>query len=611
MSYSRRYLYLDEVITSDEIVNQISKLKPNKSSGPDGVPPGLLKVLPANWIMFITLLFNNIFLSGSYPNCWTSAKLFTIFKRGSKSDPGNYRGINIINAIAKMYDMVLSARLSQWFIPYREQAGSQIGRGCVEHIVGLRLLMDLARRKKLKLFITFVDFSKAYDCVPRYKLFHILKQMGCGMTMLMALIAMYRCTNSVIGTALITATLGVRQGSPTSCILFVLYVNVMIKMIKQSCPLDGFLSWLHVMVMMDDTILLSTTKEGMKNKIKIMYDFCDSYGMSVNNNKTKFMVVNGSSEDMESIIYNNNTINYCKQYIYLGSPFTDDGNPSTAIKIQANNKMCHALKFISFVNKNNDVPFIIKKKIFDAALMSAMLYGCESWLNGDLKPIEKLYKWCIKQLLGVRKTTGNDICLVELGLPPLRALVKAKQRKFFKKMWLERNEMNNDPLMHAMRVTLRYNDAISRYLKDMTTNYRTNDIKEAQVILNASISNSTSNRLLFYKSINPKFDVHDIYTKNIKVNELERISWTRLRLSAHSLAIEKGRWNRRGRGRLLLEERLCPCGQVQTEAHVIENCIVSLQIRQMYNITTVKELLHTRTDHAMVCTIIHKLLSLY
>ena len=46
-------------------------------------------------------------------------------------------------------------------------------------------------------------------------------------------------------------------------------------------------------------------------------------------------------------------------------------------------------------------------------------------------------------------------------------------------MWLERNEMNNDPLMHAMRVTLRYNDAISRYLKDMTTNYRTNDIKDS------------------------------------------------------------------------------------------------------------------------------------
>ena len=63
------------------------------------------------------------------------------------------------------------------------------------------------------------------------------------MSMLMALTAMYRCTNSVIGTALVAATVGVRQGSPTSCILFVLYVNVMIRLLKQGCPIDGFLSW--------------------------------------------------------------------------------------------------------------------------------------------------------------------------------------------------------------------------------------------------------------------------------------------------------------------------------------------------------------------------------
>ena len=213
--------------------------------------------------------------------------------------------------------MILSDRLSKWFKPYREQAGSQAGRGCIEHIVTLRLLMDVARRKKIKLFITFVDFSRAYDCVPRYKLFLMLKHMGCGMTMLMALIAMYRCTNSVLGTAVIAATVGVRQGSPTSCILFVIYVNRMIQMIKEGCLADGFLSWLHIIVMMDDTVLLSTTKDGMKNKIKIMYDYCNSYGMIVNNSKTKFMVVNGSSEDREPISVNNNIINYTKQYIYV------------------------------------------------------------------------------------------------------------------------------------------------------------------------------------------------------------------------------------------------------------------------------------------------------
>ena len=242
--------------------------------------------------------------------------------------------------------------------------------------------------------------------------------------------------------------------------------------------------------------------------------------------------------------------------------------------------------------------------------MSAMLYGCESWLNGDLKPMEKLYKWCIKQLLGVRKTTNNDICLVELGFTPLQALVKAKQRPFFQKMWLERNAIVNDPLMHAIQVTLSYNDSMSRYLRDMTRN-NINDIEEAQSVLKTKIMNSNSNRLIFYKSINPIFDIHDIYTKNCNVNEIQRVSWTRLRLSAHSLAIEKGRWNRRGRGRLPVEERLCPCGQVQTEAHVIENCILSLQLRQTYDVTTAKDLMLDRTDYAMTCSIIHKLLSLY
>ena len=330
-----------------------------------------------------------------------------------------------------------------------------------------------------------------------YQLFMKVKQMGCGMTMLMALVVMYQYKNSVIGTALVAATVRVRQGLPTSCILFVFYVNEMIRLIKQGCPLDGFLSWLHIVVMMDDTVLLATSKQGMKNKIKLMYDFCTSHDMIVNNTKTKFMVVNGNAVDKEPIELNGNIIDYCKQYIYLGSPFTEDGSPSTAIKIHANNKMCHVLKFIYFVNRNNDVPFMIKNKIFDAALMSTILYGCESWLNGDLLPIEKQYKWCIKQLLGVRKTTTNDICMVELGLPPLKALVISRQRNFFKKMWLERNGMDDDPLIYGMQLLFRYNDAVSRLVRGFTMN-DTNDIENAINKLKTNIiQNTTSNRMIF------------------------------------------------------------------------------------------------------------------
>ena len=133
-----------------------------------------------------------------------------------------------MNCIAKLYDMVLCARLQQWFLPYREQAGSQANRGCLEHIVALRLLTDTAKRKRHTLFVTFVDFSQAYDRVPRNILFNILKRLGCGAVMLVAIITMYRVTQSVLGTALVTATIGVRQGPPYACLPFIILVNDLI-----------------------------------------------------------------------------------------------------------------------------------------------------------------------------------------------------------------------------------------------------------------------------------------------------------------------------------------------------------------------------------------------
>ena len=98
----------------------------------------------------------------------------------------------------------------------------------------------------------------------------------------------------------------------------------------------------------------------------------------------------------------------------MGSTFTSDGSLVSSIRAHAQSKVAHVIKFVSFSNENRDIPFIVKRRVFDAALMSAVLYGCESWLDTDLRPITKLYNWGLKQLLGVRKTTCNDTCYLEL-----------------------------------------------------------------------------------------------------------------------------------------------------------------------------------------------------
>ena len=601
---------LDDPINEYEVREQIANLKIDKAAGTDGIPPGVIKILPPTWIMFITVLLNKLFLSSIYPQSWAIAKLFTIFKKGDKNLPSNYRGITIINCLAKLFDMILCKRLQLWFQPYREQAGSQRGRGCLEHITTLRLITDFAAKRKIKLYIVFVDFAQAYDKVSRVVLFSILKRLGCGATMLLALIAMYKTTQSVIGTALITASVGVRQGSPTSCLLFVLFVNDLIKIIRERCGPDGFLAWLHVMIFMDDTVILSTTRNGIKAKLGLLKEFCVTHGMKINVSKTKFMVINGNIEDKNDLIIQDMCVKMCKYYVYLGSPFSSDGLTSSSIKINANLRMCQALKFVSFCLKNNDVPFYVKKKVFHAAVMSSILYGCESWLNGNIKPMEKLYNMCIKHLLGVRKNTTNTLCLVELGCPPLKALVAQRQRKFFKRMWAERVNMIDDPFFFAIQLVRNSNITTGRHINDLINN-DFDDVGQSMNNLHQEIINSQSSKCIYYKEINPNMHIHDIYINKSTVNELERISWSKLRLSAHSLAIETGRWNRRGRGRLPIDERLCQCGLVQTEFHVFEECVLSQHFRQMYNVTSLFDLVSERQDLPEVCHIVHSILNIY
>ena len=104
-------------------------------------------------------------LYGSHPAQWTIEILFVIFKKGLMCDPGNHRGISVMNVLPKLYDGILNFRLNKWYKPCVEQAGAQSGHSCEQQILTLRLYIDIARKQKYILHILFVDYIKAYDKV--------------------------------------------------------------------------------------------------------------------------------------------------------------------------------------------------------------------------------------------------------------------------------------------------------------------------------------------------------------------------------------------------------------------------------------------------------------
>jgi exonuclease III len=563
----------DDPVTPHEVIQATKSLKTNKSGGVSGVPPGVLKYIPDSWIIFFATLFTILLHNAAYPSIWCYTKLVVLFKKGSRTLCDNYRGISLMESVAKLYDSILNQRLSQWFQPDREQAGSQRGRGCIEHILTLRLLINFARHKRRKLYLLFIDFSKAYDRVPRHQLLERLTSLGCGAAMTNTIAAIYTNTKMILQTATITASLGVRQGSPTSCLLFTLLVNDLIRAIKTRCAPDGYLEWLHVLMLMDDTIILATDRRRAEEKARILLEFCNSSGMMINAGKTKFMAINGDDDDRKALEVNDMVIKNCETYTYLGCQFTQDGNLTTAVKKQCESKLCHVTKYEAFVSKNPEAPFKVKKKVLEAALLSAILYGVESWLAPSALDIAKpMYLRCIRTLLGVRKTTAGDLCLVEAGMPPLVQLAKIAQKRTIEKLTRERSQMTDDPFMFVYSMCQRANTPCIRYLEPVLQG----NPSEEETKLKTNVRSSLRTKFVTYVSfMNPELTVHPMYTESA-VQEHHRLTTTRLRLSSHNLAIEKGRWQRKPAA-----ERLCPqCGVVQTEQHAIRDCDLNRSTRE-------------------------------
>uniref|UniRef100_A0A0P4W501 Reverse transcriptase domain-containing protein n=2 Tax=Scylla olivacea TaxID=85551 RepID=A0A0P4W501_SCYOL len=100
--------------------------------------------------------------------------------------------------------------------------------------------------------------------------------------------------------------------------------------------MDGFLQWLHTLVLMDDTILLATTKCNMVRKIALLQDYCEEYGIRINQVKTTFFVIGGKEGDSEALMVIGLTVKHCQTCVYLGSVFTSDGSVSSAVIVHAN-----------------------------------------------------------------------------------------------------------------------------------------------------------------------------------------------------------------------------------------------------------------------------------
>ena len=82
-------------VTPASVSNILIKLNKDKSQGPDKIPPRVLKELHLQLGVPLSILFNMSLEEGQIPDEWKRAEVTAIFKKGTKSTPGNYRPVSL------------------------------------------------------------------------------------------------------------------------------------------------------------------------------------------------------------------------------------------------------------------------------------------------------------------------------------------------------------------------------------------------------------------------------------------------------------------------------------------------------------------------------------
>ena len=577
---------LDSRITEEEVLNVAGRMK-SSSKAKCGIPIPLFMLVITTILPLLTKVFNKIFLS-KYPSCW-SAVMNCLPKKGLLNIP-NVRGIGLKDLFAKLYDAILKRRLQTWLDIPEEQTAYQKFKGCFMHVFFVRCLTAVCQKLKISLFIGITDFEAAFDKISRRNLFLKLVNMGISTLMLRALIEMYSVTESYVAvngeySKVFNMTAGVLQGAATSTVLYMAYTGDLVKIFREKFPIEEVIHLYHILLHADDCLILSTSKEKLVEKFKCLEQYCIDNNIRLQPKKCSFLAINSSETD--SIVLENGVIACANKAVYLGSILTAAGNVNSDVAAEIKEREKQFSRFQAFLRENYNAPLSVKEKVLDACVTSAVLHNCETWGNANISTLETLYRKALKYMLGVRKTVCNEFPFIELARPTLTSIIQRRQYKFYKNCTQDRDwpllrhiirqamDARCSFVNHYIKLMERYNSA------DEITEKSLQDMRDA-IRFKAGRGQS---RYLSYIALNPTLNRPDIYDSIVPTYKLHHT--TRIRMISHSLQIELGRQKRPPTP---ADERLCVCGEVETEKHFTQQCNLYTHIRHEYEINEDNEL---------------------
>ena len=146
-----------------EVENELKKIKSNKATGWDGISPKILKLTGKGIAPSLTSLYNTVIRKGNWPSTWKMGEWIPVFKKGDKTDRGNYRPITVLNSVDKVFETLLSKQITKTMNPhlYQKMTAYRKTHSCETTLIRLTVDWKMAADHKEYVTVLSTDMSKA------------------------------------------------------------------------------------------------------------------------------------------------------------------------------------------------------------------------------------------------------------------------------------------------------------------------------------------------------------------------------------------------------------------------------------------------------------------
>ena len=271
----------------------LAQASPTKASGFDQTNLYLFHITPSNIKAFLFLLCRR-FLTHPLPKNCLAARIHLLYKKGDPHDPINYRPIALLNTVYKILASYAITCLTYYSTHYHIRINSQYG-GIPHHRTSHHIYSMISNLSiHPNLYHLYLDLNKAFNSVPREALWRILqtynfpKHLISLIQLLYSWPADYPAVNNFTLFAAMTLR-GLPHGCPMSPILFNLFIDPILRSLKQLLPKNVFH---ELFSFINDIALRTPSPRVVCTTLKFLFTVGLKYGLSFNASKSELHALN-------------------------------------------------------------------------------------------------------------------------------------------------------------------------------------------------------------------------------------------------------------------------------------------------------------------------------